>query len=260
MSDTGNFGYGQQNPNDSSSDFNVISFIVRQMIARLDTMKLVQVKAVHGGAGAIDKAGTVDVLPLVKQIDGNGNTRPHGIVNGIPWSRIQGGKNAVICDPEVDDIGYVVASDRDISTVKSALKQSNPGSYRRYNIADGVYVGGCLNVAPEQYLVFTADGVRLVDKSGNSVAMSSTGIVITPKSGQPVKVSGSLIVTGNLQLGGLIEGEAGGTYSFDIKTSGEVYRGWGGGDQIGLGTHKHTQGPDSHGDAEAATAAPTAGS
>ena len=50
-------GYGQQTPEDSNSDLGAVAFIVRQMMAQMDTMKLVQVVAVHGGAAAIAAAG-----------------------------------------------------------------------------------------------------------------------------------------------------------------------------------------------------------
>ena len=188
QSDSGKFGYGQQEPNDSSSDFNKISFLARQLVARLETMKLVQVKAVHTN-GEVAAAGTVDVLPLVNQIDGSGNATPHGTVYGLPWSRVQGGKNAIICDPQAGDIGYVVVSDRDISNVKSTGKQSNPGSFRKFTIADGIYAGGALNVAPNQYLIFTAAGVRLVDANGNSIAMAKAGITLTDSNGNVLSMS-----------------------------------------------------------------------
>jgi hypothetical protein len=187
MSDTASFGYGQQDPDDSNSDFQTIAFMVRQMMAQMVTSKLVQVMAVHGGG--IAPAGTVDVLPLVNQIDGNGNATPHGTVYGLPWSRVQGGKNAVICDPQVGDIGYVVAMDRDISSVVRMQAQANPGSMRRFDIADGIYAGGCLNVAPNQYLIFTTTGVRLVDMNGNSVSMGPPGVSITDLSGNVIQMT-----------------------------------------------------------------------
>jgi hypothetical protein len=46
----------------------------------------------------------------------------------------------------------------------------------------------------------------------------------------------------------------------DLQVTGEVTRGYGGADQVALGTHVHTQGPDSRGDTEAAISAPVAGS
>ena len=70
MTDAG-FGYGQEIPNDSGSDFGAVAFVCRQLIAQISTMKLVKVVAVNGGG--VNPAGTVDVQPLVSQIDGNGN-------------------------------------------------------------------------------------------------------------------------------------------------------------------------------------------
>lgn len=226
------FGYGQEQPQDWSSEFNKIAFLVRQMIARLSTMKLVQVKAVHSN-GAVAAAGTVDVLPLVNQIDGGGFSTPHGTVFGLPWWRLQGGLHAVICDPKVDDIGYVVCADRDISNVKTTKAQANPGSLRRYDLADGIYVGGLLNAAPTTYILFTDDGhIRIVDVSGNVLETSSNGFSLT----------GKLAVTGDVAITGA------------ITATGGIAAGQGGGDSVTLQGHLHTSAAAGN-----PTTAPTAG-
>lgn len=274
-------GAGQQTPNDSTNDFNLTAFIVSQMMARLDTAKLVRVEKVTGG-GPTEPAGTVDVLPLVNQIDGDGNKQEHGTVYGIPWSRVQGGTNAIICDPVVGDIGYVVAMDRDSSIVKETKKQANPGSFRKYNIADGIYAGGALNVAPDQYLVFSETAVRLVDKNGNKVeltsagvtltdktgnvlAMSASGIDLTPFSGLPVTVHGQLVVTNGLQvtngiqLSGSFTGIGGGTYSGDLLVGGDVVSHSGTGLSVSLDSHTHRYDRPTGASAPAQSNAPTAG-
>lgn len=217
------FGYGQESPGDSSGEYNAIMFMCQQVVAKMDTAKLVVVKAVTGG-GENAPAGTVDVQPLVSQIDGNGYGTAHGIVPGIPWIRLGAGTNAVIMDPKVGDIGYVTAMDRDISKVKSTKAPALPGTRRKFNIADGVYIGAVLAAAPTCYLMFSADGhVKVVDVDGNVVETSSTGIAITPKSGQPVTINGNLVVTGNLELQGGIQSQTGGTYTGDIHTTGSVF-------------------------------------
>lgn len=196
-------GYSQQTPYNTNSAYAVQAFIVRQIIARLDTMKLVKVMKVTGGGGAIARAGTVDVLPLVNMIDGGGNAVKHGTVYGIPWWRMQGGSNAVICDPKVGDVGYVMCSDRDISNLKAVAAQGttpeaqvNPGSPgRRYNVADGIYVGGVLNGAPTQFVAFNESGILIRDMHGNVISMSSAGIELTGT----VSILGDCNVTGNVQ-------------------------------------------------------------
>lgn len=250
-------GAGQQTPFDPNSDLSTIQFIVRQMLERMDTMKLVKVVAVTGGGGAIAKAGTVDVQPLVSQIDGSGNAIEHGTIHKIPWWRVQGGTGGIISDPKVGDVGYVIVADRDSSSVKGA-DLVTPGSRRTHDIADGVYVGALFSEAPEQYIAFSDDGMTITDKFGNKIEMTSTGVKITPVAAG-VTIMGNLTLTGNLQLGGDILGQAGGTYSGDFKVGGNVIAGFGTGASVGLKTHTHTQGADSHGDSQQATAAPTGG-
>jgi hypothetical protein len=186
-SDSGSFGYGQQTPNDFSNELNAIAFVIRQMMSQLNIMQPVQVQTVHGGAGAIAAAGTVDVLPLVNQIDGAGFSTPQGTVYGIPWFRLQGGNGAVICDPVANDIGFVVCADRDISAVKASKQQSNPGSPgRRYDIVDGIYIGGFLNGSPTAYLDFASTGIQIVDGQGNTITTTSGGIQIVDGQGNTI--------------------------------------------------------------------------
>lgn len=158
---TGNIGYGQQTPADANSDYNVIAFMVRQMMSRLATMMPVQVVAVHGGAGALAAAGTVDVQPLVTMLDGNGHAMNHGVLAQCSYFRLQGGANAIILDPVVGDIGFAVFAMRDISSVTAVKGIANPGSGRQYDMADGIYVGGVLNGVPTQYIAFTAEGIEI---------------------------------------------------------------------------------------------------
>lgn len=224
-SNQSDFGYGQQDPGVATNEFNATSFMVSQMISRLETMKLVKVLAVTPGEGDGDvkAAGTVDVQPLVSQIDGNGHGTPHGTVYGIPWSRAQGGKNAVICDPEVGDIGYVVVSDRDISSLKESKKIGPAPTRRQYNISDGIYAGAALNVAPEQYLIFTEKGFRIVSKDGGSItADKDVGVTVKPGTGMPIILDGNVIIKGNLQLAGTVLGEDGNLYSGNIHTGGTI--------------------------------------
>lgn len=214
-------GYGQLQPPAVQGEFGRAAFLVSQMMARVRTMTPVLVKAVHPGAGTPPVAGTVDVQPLVSMIDGNMNAKPHGTINGLPYLRIQGGTNAVILDPAVGDIGFAVVSDRDMSGVAAAKKVAPPGSLRRGDLADGVYVGGILNAAPTQYVLFSDSGVTVADKNGNTLVSSNTGWVLTGN----VKVIGTLEATaletadGNMLVKGNLEVQGTATFdgSIDVK-------------------------------------------
>jgi hypothetical protein len=173
MGSSSQISLGALQPTSEWGEFNQISFAIRQAISKLQTATLVRVQSVSNNGG-LDPIGTVDVLPLVNQTDGNGNPEPHITVFGLPYLRIQGGANACIIDPEAGDIGVAVFASRDISNVKSTLQQSNPGSGRRYHFSDGIYIGGCLQAAaPTQYLQFNSDGVTLV--TPGKLTLQSTG-------------------------------------------------------------------------------------
>lgn len=252
----GQFGLG-----DDASMFNAVMFIVQSVLGRARTCVLVKVMAIEA-AGEVAAVGMLDAMPLVNQVDGIGNSTPHATIFNLPYFRMQGGSNAIIMDPQVGDIGVAVIADRDSSAVKSTKGQANPGSKRRFDLADGMYFGGFLNGVPDQYIQFTDDGVKVSDKNGNVVNMVATGIELTPSSGLPVTVNGNIVVTGNIELGGQFLGQTGAAYPADLKIAGEVYAKWSGtvaGSSVSVSGHKHTQPADSHGDTEAQTNAPTGG-
>lgn len=143
-----------------SSEYNQFYFQVSQILASRNYCALVEVMAVTS-AGELAVAGTIDVRPCVNQLDADGNAIPHGIVNDLIYSRMQGGGDAVIMDPKVGDIGIAIFADRDISSVKATRARGNPGSDRRADMADGMYMGGILNGIPTQYIRFSSEGIRI---------------------------------------------------------------------------------------------------
>ena len=59
-----------------------------------------------------------------------------------------------------------------------------PPSRRRYNVADGLYVGGCLNGVPAGTFWLKPDGTWvLTDKPGNVLQSSTGGIAVTTAPG-----------------------------------------------------------------------------
>ena len=161
--------YGQQRPPDTNDETAVVMFLARQLIAEMNTMKLVKVTKVTGG-GVDQPAGTVEVQPLVSQVTGGGNPVPHGIVYGLPFIRIQAGNSAVILDPVSGDIGLVVFCSRDISVVKTTRKAAAPGSRRQFDMADGIYLGGVLNGTPTQFVRLNADGIQITSPTKITLA------------------------------------------------------------------------------------------
>jgi hypothetical protein len=121
-------------------------------------------------------------------------------------------------DPVIGDIGHISVSDRDISALKANQgKQSNPGSKRTHNMADGTYVGATLNaVIPNRYINMNGPGIHIVDEFGNSIQTGADGVTIN---GLKIDLNGNLTTPGGVQAG------------------------TGTGDSVTLQHHKHGGGP-----------------
>jgi hypothetical protein len=220
-----NLGYeGAADPTTAGDHFNAMSFIAKQILAGAWTVTLAQVKSVTN-AGEVKDTGTVSLQPLVNQVDGQSNATPHGVISNAIYFRYAGGNGAVICDPVVGDIGIMLSASSDISSVKANKAQANPGSSRKFDPADAIYLGAVLSAAPAQYMTFTSTGLKIADKNGNALEFKQGGMFVT----------GNLIVQGDLQLSGSIESANGGTYAGTIKTSGDVIAG----SNISLQGHHH---------------------
>lgn len=188
--------FGQQRLGSGNTPFNELSFVIQQALARLNVATLVEVVAVHGGSTG--PVGLVDVRPLVNQVDGAGNAMPHATIYGVPFFRVQGGANAVIVDPAPGDIGFALFADRDLSSVKAAAGPANPGSERRFDMADALYFGGWnITTPPTAYVQVTQAGINLVLPGGTSLELAPGQCTINAAA---TKINGTLEVTEHAQF------------------------------------------------------------
>ncbi|SAL44155.1 hypothetical protein AWB70_03367 [Caballeronia cordobensis] len=67
-------------------------------------------------------------------VQGTRNVIAHGVIHGVPYLRLAGGANAVILDPQADDIGIILVCDRDNSPIipnKEPAGAGQPAQARR---------------------------------------------------------------------------------------------------------------------------------
>ena len=179
---------------DSNSDGSGINAAVRSHLAELGTNTLVQVIAVNPGSGI---TGTVDVQPMVHMQTTGGDTIAHGTIYGVPYLRVQGGTCALIIDPVVGDIGYIIVSGRDQTNAVANRAPSAPGSFRTHSMSDCVYVGAYLGDDPTHYVKITTDGVSVVTTGKVTVQASSATFECD------VTVDGTLTATTDVKGGGI---------------------------------------------------------
>jgi hypothetical protein len=170
-------GYsGFQRPGSASSDFNAIAFLVQSLMNGMATATLVKVKAVTN-SGAVAGSGFVDIQPMVNLVDGIGTAVPHGTIYRCPYMRAQGGTNAIILDPKVGDTGIAVFADRDISSATANKAPSNPGSSRRFDMADGLYLFSIVTDTPTNYVRISDAGIDIT--STTEITLSAPTITLT---------------------------------------------------------------------------------
>jgi hypothetical protein len=179
---------GAETARDSSNEFNALHFMAEQLDGQANYATLVRVEKITVEPGTVGPIGQVHVKPLVNQLDGRGKPMDHEKVYGLPYLRMTGGKNGIIIDPKPGNIGLAIFADRDISGVKKNKKESNPGSRRRFDMADGLFLGAFLEEKPEQYIRFTDDSIEIVDKNQNKYVMDKDGIRLTAKGGAKINM------------------------------------------------------------------------
>ncbi len=144
-------------PQSNSNDAEAQAFMFAQLMSGLFFIELVRVVAVRGAAPNL----VVDVMPLITQRDNTGAMIRNTAIPNAPVWRLQRGNSAVIMDPVVDDIGLALICDKDTTTARANRDQSLPGSFRTHSRSDAIYLGGCLNGQPTEYIEFTGSGINI---------------------------------------------------------------------------------------------------
>ena len=149
-----------------SSDLNRLEFLIKVLMRDMSTAIPVIVTATQ--AGDTNAAGYVDARPLVAQLDAWGNALPMAALHHLPYFRLQAGRAGIVLDPVPGDIGLAVFAQSDCSTLKQGQKETaQPGSWRKFDQADGFYIGGFLNTKIDTYVRLAQDGSVKITAPGN---------------------------------------------------------------------------------------------
>ena len=154
--------------------------------------------------------------------------QPEGVLSGwLPVGCAGVGASCMIVGPQIGD---------------QVLLTPQEGDAEQLHISHRVF--STVSMPP------TAVGTRKPVQAGEIAAFHSSGSYFHLSNDGNVwlQAHGQLNVTAPLTL-----------VTGDVHVTGAVIAGYGGADQVGLQTHTHHQPSDSHGDTEAATNAPTAG-
>lgn len=190
-----------RNSSSGNTPFNSISFMIESALRQqINTADVVIVVAVENGY--------VTVKQLVGQVDSFNNVIAPVEQFKLPYSRIQGGIAALIIDPIPGDIGLAIYTKRDSSNVGVGTSSTvQPGSFRAFDMANGFYIGGFLNQAPEVFLELTqSEEAILTAPASVTVNTAEANInaetMITITTANAIVNSPLTTFTGNVAIGG----------------------------------------------------------
>lgn len=194
---------GMNNIYSQCTELDDMLFIIRTTLEEMNTAMPVKVVAVYAG-GSGSPTGYVDVLPLVGFVDMDGNMIDMSTLYHLPYFRLQGGIAAIVTDPVVGDIGLAVFTQRDSTNVVVGTKQTvRPGSFRKYSISDGFYIGGFLNQKPKIFLELKQDETADLTAQSGIVMNVNGGCTINANSGCTINASGGgCTINGNTTING----------------------------------------------------------
>ena len=136
-------------------------FFVNSLIKNVNTVEVVKVVSVNKDENE-KYDGTLNVIPIVKRVNAEGVAVEESVIYGVRYFGWQFGDCAIEALPKEDDIGFIVVSKRDITSIESGRVASN----REYCLADGIYIGGIVgfNQTPKNYIKFTQEGVEITSE------------------------------------------------------------------------------------------------
>jgi hypothetical protein len=192
--------------NSGASEYNAISFLVEQAIKGLvNTAIPVRVDScTKPGVGG--SAGYVSATPLVQQRGADGKALDTVSLPQLPYIRLSASTAAVVIDPQPGDVGFAVFAQQDISNLKAG--SSDPvqaGSFRTFDMSDGVFIPAILGVAPTTYVHLDPEKGEITLKAPTKITIEAHQIELKG----PVKMGGAgssdtITLDGNVSTNGNI--------------------------------------------------------
>ena len=184
-------------PSDSRNLRSTLAYMLRQHELRTDQM--LPARVIN-----FDRATNMaTVKPLIMWLDVNDNQIPRHSIANVPVLSLGGGGFHISFPLAQGDLGWIYASDRDLSLFKQSLKETVANTGRAHRFEDSMFV-------PDVFRQYTVAG----EDSGAMVLQSTDGatkVSIRPDNIKIAAPSKLLIevpdteITGNLKVGGNTE-------------------------------------------------------
>lgn len=166
-------GFPDKNPANSGGLPGVLADILGKFLQNVDDCLPATVMSYDR------EANVATVRPIVAVLTTEGTTVPRAAVASVPVLALGGGNFVVNFPLKAGDLGWIKASDRDISLFKQGLAEARPNTVRKHSFEDGFFI-------PDVYRQYT---LKDEDKENNMVIQSLDGLIRVSLWPDRVKVS-----------------------------------------------------------------------
>ncbi|HEM9000921.1 TPA: hypothetical protein U2T46_002995 [Burkholderia cenocepacia] len=155
---------------------------------------------------SFDRAKNVaTVQPLIAHTGVDGTIIPRRAFAKIPVLSLGGGKFHISFPLAPGDIGWISASDRDLSIFMQSLKESKAGSDRAHDFGDGLFVPDVFrnySVAGEDasaMVIQSTDGATKISIRGDNILIATKTLTVRA---DDANFSGNVTITGQTAANG----------------------------------------------------------
>lgn len=193
-------------PTEEGSLAGVLRAVFAKFVQSLDDCLPCQVISVDG------PGRRVQVRPLVSMVTTDGQTVPRAAIASVPVLRIGAGGGMLYFPIREGDLGWLKATDRDLSLFAQGLQDGAPNTARMHSFQDGFFIPDAMRRAnptgdDEGRIVLSMENGAKVTVGENDVeihAETRVRVVTTT-----VRIEGDVDCTGKAKFAGGVEGANG---------------------------------------------------
>ena len=166
------------NPADIMDESGVIDFFLQKAAANIQ--KVIPAKIIS--YDRTENRATIQILTLF--LTSTGGKLQMKLIPNIPVLNLAGGGFVLSFPVQAEQIGFLLASDRDISILKTNLSTYTPATNRQHQYEDSIFIplnlnGFTVNEADANALLISSlDGTTKIAVQNNLITMTAANVVI----------------------------------------------------------------------------------
>lgn len=149
-----------------------IDFVLEQRLSKINTILPAKIISINGARASVQ--------PMISSVMPNGDISSRPIIQDVPVYQLSTSTMHMYIPTKVDDIGYILLSQRDISNFKESLQEQSPPSLRFFSLSDAIFIP--MGSFDKSFTPIDVNKICIEDKgNGDSIVFGGGEITIKTK-------------------------------------------------------------------------------